>query len=210
MHGENLTRRGFVRTAARAGLGGLALSIFSLEGKADDKAASRPNLSQNGQTAQGAVDCGSCVDGCAQQSEAWKSASDQPPRKIIVGTMMQAFWGKYPGLDKRLQKLTGIVDQLQAQSQKSYGRGLDLAVFPEMAVTGPEQARDVAERAFPLEGLVQGTFARKARQHHCYIVVPLNLLEDKATKRCSNAAVLFGRRCSIAILASSGSRSVTT
>ena len=29
-----------------------------------------------------------------------KSTSDFPPRKVIVGTAMQAFWGVYPGLDK--------------------------------------------------------------------------------------------------------------
>jgi len=25
-----------------------------------------------------------------------KSTSDQPPRKVIVGTVMQPFWGKHP------------------------------------------------------------------------------------------------------------------
>jgi len=48
-----------------------------------------------------------------------KSTSDQPPRKLIVGTVMQPFWGKHPGLQKRLDQLTGIVDRLQAQSEKS-------------------------------------------------------------------------------------------
>jgi len=27
-----------------------------------------------------------------------KSTSDQPPRKVIVATVMQPFWGQYPGL----------------------------------------------------------------------------------------------------------------
>ena len=36
----------------------------------------------------------------------WKSTSDQPPRKVIVGTVMQPFWGKQPPLEKRLADLT--------------------------------------------------------------------------------------------------------
>lgn len=123
-----------------------------------------------------------------------KSTAAQPARKVITGTVMQPFWGKHPGLNKRLQQLTEIVDRMQSQSKKQYRRGLDLAILPEMAVTGQgESVGNVAEWSFPLEGPVQDTFARQARQYHCYIVVPLFLLEDKATKRCSNAAVLFGR-----------------
>jgi beta-ureidopropionase len=123
-----------------------------------------------------------------------KSSAAQPPRKVITGTVMQPFWGKHPGLNKRLRQLTDIVDRMQSQSKKQYGRGLDLAILPEMAVTGQgESVGNVAEWSFPLEGPVQDTFARQARRYRCYIVVPLFLLEDRATKRCSNAAVLFGR-----------------
>ncbi len=35
-----------------------------------------------------------------------KSTSDLPPRKVIVGTAMQALWGAYPGLEKRLEQLS--------------------------------------------------------------------------------------------------------
>ena len=31
-----------------------------------------------------------------------RSTSDQPPRKVVVGTVMQPFWGKHPGLQNRL------------------------------------------------------------------------------------------------------------
>jgi predicted amidohydrolase len=188
MRSSNLSRRGFLGKAAGAGLGGLALPAFSRKGVAESDGAG--GLDPRG---QGAEPCGS-PDGCAPRSEAWKSTSDQPPRKVILGTVMQPFWGKHPGLEKRLEQLTEIVEQMDAQSQKRYGHGVDLAVLPEMAVTGEgESAGDVAEWAFPLEGPVQEAFARKARQRRSYIVVPLYLLEDKATKRCSNAAVLFGR-----------------
>ena len=52
---------------------------------------------------------------------------------------------------------------------------------------------NVADWSYPLEGAVQDTFAREARKCHCYIVAPTYLLEDRATKRCSNAAILFDR-----------------
>ncbi len=124
-----------------------------------------------------------------------KSTSDQPPRKVIVGTVMQPFWGKHPGLQKRLEQLTVLVDRLQAQSEKKYARGLDLAVLPEMALTGEgEPVGGVANWSYPLEGAVKDTFTREARKCHCYVVVPTYLVEDRATKRCSNAAILFDRR----------------
>ena len=125
----------------------------------------------------------------------WKSTSDQPPRKVIVGTVMQPFWGKQPNLETRLGQLTVLVDRMQAQAQKQYGRGLDLAVLPEVAITGQgEDVGEVWQWSYPLAGPIQDTFAKKARAFHCYIVVPTYLREDPATKRCSNAAILFGRR----------------
>ena len=99
------------------------------------------------------------------------STAGQAPRKVIVGTAMQAFWGEYPGLEKRLAQLGRLVDQMAAESQKKYGRGLDLAVLPEMAVTG-ELSGDVLDHSVPLAGPLRETFARKAREHHCYNVVP--------------------------------------
>ncbi len=120
------------------------------------------------------------------------TTADQPPRKVIIGTSMQRFWGKYPGLTKRLAELTGLVDQMAAEAQTKYGRGLDLAVLPETAVTG-ETASDVMADAVPLAGPLRDTFAKNAREHHCYIVVPAYLLEDREKKLCSNAAILFGR-----------------
>ena len=120
------------------------------------------------------------------------STADRAPRKVIVGTAMQAFWGEYPGLEKRLAQLGGLVDQMAEESRKKYGRGLDLAVLPEMAVTG-ELSGDVVGRSVAFEGPVREAFARKAREHRCYIVVPTYLSEDRR-KACSNAAILVGRK----------------
>jgi beta-ureidopropionase len=122
-----------------------------------------------------------------------RSTSDQPPRKVIVGTSMQAFWGEYPGLQKRLDQLAALIDRMAEESEKKYGRGLDLAILPETAVTG-ELSGDVAAQSVAFEGPVREIFVRKAREHRCYIVVPTYLLDDKERKQCSNAAILVGRK----------------
>src|SRR5207247_9664185 len=83
-----------------------------------------------------------------------RSTSNSPPRKVIVGTAMQSFWGKYPGLDNRLDQLAGIVDQMAEQAKQTYRRGLDLAVLPETAITG-EAEGDALARSVPFEGQVQ-------------------------------------------------------
>src|SRR5437867_7184266 len=122
-----------------------------------------------------------------------RSTSNSPPRKVIVGTAMQSFWGQYPGLHNRLDQLAGIVDQMAAQAKKEYGRGLDLAVLPETGITG-EAEGDALARSVPFQGQVQDLFTRKAREHECYIVVPTYLLDSREKKLCSNAAILVGRK----------------
>jgi predicted amidohydrolase len=125
-----------------------------------------------------------------------KKAGDQPPGKVIVGTVMQPFWEQHPGLPKRLQQLTGLVDQLAEQAAKKYGRGLDLAVLPEAAVTG-EVGDDALARSALWAGEVQEAFARQARQHRCYIVAPTYLLEPE-NRQAYNVALLFGRKGELA------------
>jgi hypothetical protein len=63
-----------------------------------------------------------------------QSTADLPPRKVIVGTAMQALWGEYPGLEKRLEQLSGMIDRMAAESERQFGRGLDVAVLPEVAL----------------------------------------------------------------------------
>src|SRR5438094_3699370 len=122
-----------------------------------------------------------------------RSTSNSPPRKVIVGTVMQSFWGQYPGLDNRLDQLAGIVGQMAAQAKQRYGRGLDLAVLPETAITG-EAEGDALARSVPFDGRVKEVFTRTAREHGCYVVVPTYLLDSKEKKLCSNAAILVGRK----------------
>ncbi|HYT07694.1 MAG TPA: nitrilase-related carbon-nitrogen hydrolase, partial [Rugosimonospora sp.] len=122
-----------------------------------------------------------------------RTTSNTPPRKVIVGTVMRSFWGQYPGLRNRLDQLAGIVDQMAAMSKEAYGRALDLAILPEVAITG-EAGDDAVADSVSFEGETKDTFTRKAREHGCYIVVPTYLLDSKEKKLCSNAAILVGRK----------------
>jgi predicted amidohydrolase len=129
----------------------------------------------------------------ASGEERVRTTSNTPPRKVVVGTVMQSFWGQYSGLRARLDQLTGIVDQMAAQAQQAYGRGMDLAILPEVAITG-EAGDDALAHSVAFEGEVKDVFTRKARERGCYIVVPTYLLDSKEKKSCSNAAILVGRK----------------
>jgi predicted amidohydrolase len=137
------------------------------------------------------------VPGLIAEDIGVKSTSDLPPRKVIVGTAMQAFWGEYPGLEKRLSQLSGMIDRMAAESEKLYGRGLDIAVLPEFAVTG-EAPADIMASSVAFDGPVRDAFVRQAREHHCYVVVPMYLLEDKNKRICSNSAILIDRQGKVA------------
>lgn len=121
------------------------------------------------------------------------STAGLPPRKVIVGTTMQSFWVEHPGLENRLSQLAGIVDAMARSARNAYGRSLDLAILPEVAITG-EAGGDALASSVPFEGPVGNTFNRLAREHRCYIVVPTYLLESRDKKVCTNAAALVGRK----------------
>lgn len=122
-----------------------------------------------------------------------KSRAAAPPRKVIVGTAMQAFWVPYPGLEKRLAELTALVNEMTQQAKMAHGRGLDLAILPETAITG-EAGSDALARSVPYAGAVAEAFQRAAQQNNCYIVVPTYLREAYDSGRCSNAAILIDRK----------------
>jgi predicted amidohydrolase len=132
-------------------------------------------------------------DGEATTSDVRKTKrEDRPPRKVIVGTAVQRFWGDYPGLEARLAQLEGIVGEMAAAAQRKYGRGLDLAALPEMAVTGGRKG-PAAERSLPFAGQVQDAFVAMARKYKCHIVVPLELLEHAPRNLCYNACLVLDR-----------------
>src|SRR4051794_27932747 len=84
---------------------------------------------------------------------ALKSTSDRPPRKVIVGTLVQSFFVEYPGAQKRVAELETFIDRMAEQSKKMYARGLDLVVLPEVAVSG-DRGGGVAA-SLPFDGLVR-------------------------------------------------------
>lgn len=141
----------------------------------------------------GSAAAGNAVAPAAPAAGRIASTAGLPPRKVIVGTVTQPFWGKHPGLEKRLDELAAIVDQMRAESERKYHRGLDLAILPEVAITG-EAGNDALLCSVPYKGSVHDAFARKAREHRCYIVVPAYLRESRDRRLCSNAAVLVDRR----------------
>jgi predicted amidohydrolase len=122
-----------------------------------------------------------------------KSTSGLPPRKVVVGTVMQPFWVPYPGLTPRLAQLARIVERMAQESKRKYGRGLDLAILPEAAITG-EVGSDALSQSVVWQGPVHDTFGRMAREHGCYVIVPTYLRDSANAKHCSNAAVLVDRK----------------
>ncbi|MBV6431791.1 MAG: hypothetical protein IANPNBLG_01924 [Bryobacteraceae bacterium] len=126
------------------------------------------------------------------ESRVVRVPSALPPRKVIVGTVMQPYWGEYPGLEKRLDQLDGDVERMAEESRSRYGRGVDLAILPETSITG-EAGNDALARSVPFEGPVAERFTRLARRNRCYIVVSTYLREAFNPGQCSNAAVLVGR-----------------
>ena len=121
--------------------------------------------------------------------------AELPPRKTLVATSMQAFWGAYPGLTTRLKQLSTLVEEMAAKAVAQYsGKRLDLMVLPENAVTLGRSPK-AQDRAVRYEGEVEATFAPLARKHRSYLMVPLDLLESGG---CSNAVVLLDRKGEVA------------
>jgi len=139
---------------------------------------------------------GAALPAAASAPAGVRITSHTLPRKVIIGTAIQNLWGTYPGLRQRLDQLTGLVDRMVEQSGEKYGRGPDLAILTETAVTG-EAGKDVRACAVQMEGALREAFSRTASQHRCYIVAPTYLLAADG-KRCSNAAILFGRDGTVA------------
>ena len=115
-------------------------------------------------------------------------------RKVVVGTLMFNMFHKYPGLDKRLEELGKYIDQMAEEAKSKYpGSHLDIVALPELAVNGDAKG-SAADISVPLEGPVLNSMGAKARQHQCYIAVPLYLVDDKSKGLYSNAVVLLGRK----------------
>ena len=126
--------------------------------------------------------------------EPTRRPADRPPRKVVIGTVIYGPYGDYPGLEKRLEILGDLVDQMARRAARQYpGHGLDLAILPETTVTSTHGK--VHERAVPLKGRVRDTLGALAREHKSYLIAPMDLVEDgPGGTTFSNAAVLFDRK----------------
>lgn len=119
----------------------------------------------------------------------------QGPRKVVIGTCLYRMWHEYPGVDARLDRLAGFVEEMAARAQEGYQTGLDLAVLPELAVTG--EADHIAH-AVPLEGKLVEVLGAAARRCRSYVIVGTTLADDAARGIYSNAAVLLDREGAVA------------
>src|SRR5437870_6609192 len=97
------------------------------------------------------------------------STNDALPRKVVRGTAMYAMWGEYPGVEKRLDELEAIIEEMARQAAERYpGSGLDLVVLPEDAICGGRNG-SAAERSVPLDGPVLERTTAIARRHRTYL-----------------------------------------
>src|SRR5262249_25023563 len=106
-----------------------------------------------------------------------EAKDDTPPRKVVVGTAIFGPYGKYPGLEARLEVLGGLVGEMARQaSERPGGRGLDLAILPETTVTAT--GGKAHERALPLRGRVREALGALAQKHKTYLLAPMDLVEE--------------------------------
>jgi predicted amidohydrolase len=111
---------------------------------------------------------------------------------------MERFPGEYPGLEKRLDQIAGLIDEVAREAGRKYpGEGLDLVVLPEEVVTR-DKGSTAATEAAKLEGPVHEKLGAKAREYKTYLVVPMVLAEDETKGIYSNSAVLLDRAGNVA------------
>ena len=119
---------------------------------------------------------------------------DKPPRKVIIGTSLLGFWGRYPGLDKRLKELGKLIDEIVGASGKKYsGRKPDIIALPEFAVNGGLKGH-ASVTAQELQGPVLVSMAAKAGEHGCYLAVPLYMIENRKKGIYFNIVALLDRK----------------
>jgi len=118
--------------------------------------------------------------------------ADQPPRKVLLGTFLSGYQILEKPLEKRLQKMDEVVDDISDRAASDYpGKQLDMVVFPEYFVARPGDS--LAQKTVQM-GEVLPRIAACATRHHCYLVMPMLLREEGLPVRYSNAAVLVDRQ----------------
>jgi predicted amidohydrolase len=105
---------------------------------------------------------------------------------------MTPWYSAYPGLSGRLDEIRVMVDQMAEQAQKRYGRGLDLALFSECALTAgkPGKATDVA---IAIDDEILGPLRAMARTHHCYLALGGVFRDPGDAERITNGVLILDR-----------------
>jgi predicted amidohydrolase len=118
---------------------------------------------------------------------------DQPPRKVVVGSVVCGFDEIFDApLERRLQRMDEFLDGMEALTRAQYpGKRLDLAVLMEWFISRPGKTLDQMAVRY---AEVSERIASSARRHGCYMVVPMVLREEGEPARYSNASCLFDRQ----------------
>ncbi len=115
------------------------------------------------------------------------------PRKVIVATALHPI-DEFCDSEARIRGVEALIDQAAAEAGVMYpGKPLDLIILPEEILTGDSRAGKPAERAVMLDGPEMETMRSKAREHQCYIVVPLTLADSSRADIFFNSTVLLDR-----------------
>jgi predicted amidohydrolase len=123
------------------------------------------------------------------------------PRKAVIGTtLFSLFESERPwiSVQQRLSEIRQRIDELAADAQQRYGKGLDLVVFPENAIN--PRGRGLMGSAIEFTDEVRTAIASKAKEHNTYVVVSFNMIEDRAQETVYNVAVLFDRQGAVAAI----------
>ena len=116
---------------------------------------------------------------------------DHAPRKVLLGTVVGGYEVYKQPLAERFGLMDALVDQIASEARNRYpGKRLDLVVLPEFFLAQP--GTTLAQKTVRLEDVRQRIGAC-AKQHGCYLVVPLLMREETPPLRYSNAAVLVDR-----------------
>jgi predicted amidohydrolase len=115
----------------------------------------------------------------------------QPPRKVLVGTVVGGDGVYTLSLQERYKKMDGWVENISAKAGKDYpGKRLDLVVLTEFLLANP--GASLAQKVLKLDEVLP-RIAECARRYQCYIVVGTLLDESHETQKFTNAALLVGR-----------------
>ena len=117
-------------------------------------------------------------------------------RKIIVGTTVFGLWDTmrpYTTLDNRLSEIAKRLDEMSGEAQKNYGRGLDIAVFPENSLNRlSSPKRTLKERSVVFDETLKKTLGEMAKTHNTWLIVSGNIREQEDAD-VYNVALLFDR-----------------